>query len=148
MRGARAGAAAVAFLLLTGARGGGSARPLTKAEFIRRADAICTAYQARVDKVTAAVKPSMPRDRVVTIVRERMVPIFLARAEELSRLRPPRADRDTVSNFLDDDRLAGAHILKGAAAFVANRGRDEALERADKAMREYGLQVCGALPGP
>jgi hypothetical protein len=147
----RAPAVALAVLVaLAGAAcsggGGGddSAPPLTKTEFIERGDQICRAFDRRVDEATASLADDATRDDVITLIRERLLPLLDAEVDELAELEPPAEDRDRVERFLDDFHAGVTAIRRNTGAFVDARLQESALDRADEAMRDYGFTVCGA----
>ena len=144
MRLARATAAAA--VLALGACGG--EERLSKAEYVRRADAICGKYERRLDAIP---EPRELRD--VPDFIERGIPLARDEVEELEELRPPEGDEEEVERLLAQvketiaalERLGDAAAARDVAAAEEAAARvEEAGDRAAKLAREYGLDECGS----
>jgi hypothetical protein len=148
MAGRRRSALAAAGLTLVVAAGCGGGR-LSHGEFVKKADAVCSAYRAQT---TPAVSPRS-YDGIVAWGR-RTLPIYAAALRRLRQLQPPRADEQTVHAWL----AADARVQRATRDLVeAAQKRDypsvsAAVSRAQLAGSEsrqaattLGLQVCGAF---
>jgi len=136
--------AGAAVLAVAGCGGG----RLSHAEYAKRADAVCSAYQAQV-KLLA--QPSS-YDDVVSYV-EKTLPLYEAALKKLAALKPPTADEAGVQAWLAAGRKVAAaqrslrlaamrHDLPGtnaAAAQVQATG-----ETSRQAAIALGLTACAA----
>jgi hypothetical protein len=117
--------------------GSGGSDPLTKAEFIEKADAICTQARNRIKKESAAVT----KEAQGAEVSEKIVlPNVQIQAEELRDLEPPEADEDQIEAMLD--RLE-AGVEKGRQEPESLLSADSPLIKANEMAEKYGLKVCG-----
>ncbi|MES1246974.1 MAG: hypothetical protein ABUS54_04795 [Actinomycetota bacterium] len=122
---------------------------LSHGSFVKRADAICTAYKTQTPPLTT------PRsyDAIVAWGKQAL-PLYAAALGKLRDLQPPSADEQTVSQWL----AADAKVQKAVRDLVAGAERrdfpsvDAAASRAQLAGNEsrqaattLGLQVCGTL---
>ena len=137
--------AAVAVLALAAC--GGDER-LTRAEYVRQADAICAKYERRLE---ALGEPRALRD--VPAFIERGVPLAKRELAELEELRPPEGDDPEVERLLAQveetiaelERLGEAAAARDRAAAEAAAVRvEEAGAEAAKLARSYGLDECGS----
>jgi hypothetical protein len=131
------------------AAGCGSGR-LSHGDFVKRADAVCSAYNARV-------KPRVITPRSYDAI-ERYVagtlPLYTAALQKLSALKPPSSDAKAVRAWLAADRrIARAVRALGVAAQQRNfPAVSAAASRAQLAASEsrqaaanLGMHVCGTL---
>jgi hypothetical protein len=122
---------------------------LTKPRYIAKADAICTAADAKVSKLGALV----PASRSVA-VGGKVVAIDRAALAALRGLTPPASERVAVAKLLE---LADAAINTGiarvvsaaksgsASAFASAVRRAQMLvDRAHAAARSFGLYECAS----
>ena len=125
--------------------GGGSGR-LSKAEYAKRADAICTKYNA---KLKALARPT--RISGLPAYVDRALPLARKGDEELRALRPPKDEEQTAKEWLDqNDSVVGSmERLRGAAKKGDRAGIQAALNEASSAnrtanglARQLGLAVC------
>lgn len=142
MRRAAAVAGAAAFGL-AGCGGG-----LSHDEFVQRADAICTAYDAQVKLLT---RPSS-YDEIVTYV-EKTLPIYVGAINELSALEPPARDRAAVHDWLTANRRVAAAVRTLRAAALrhdpaatndASAAVQAASNESRRAASALGLKTCAA----
>jgi hypothetical protein len=138
---ALAGAAA---LTLAGCGDGG----LSHDEFVRQADAVCAAYDA---KVAVLARPSSYDDVIAYV--ERTLPLYVAALDKLRALRPPAADKRAVKAWLGANaKVAVAVRTLGEAAMrhdpAATNDASAAVQQASLASRKaaatLGLKVCSA----
>jgi hypothetical protein len=137
------GAAALA-LGLAGCGGG----RLSHGAFVRQADAVCSAYQAKVDLLA---KPTSYDD--VTAYVERTLPLYQAGLKRLAALKPPAADARAVTAWLAADRRVAVALRRLRAAAMrhdlpattaAAAAVQDAGNRSLEAARTLGLKVCSA----
>ena len=125
--------------------GGGSGR-LSKAEYAKRADAICTKYNA---KLKALARPTSISGLPAYV--DRALPLARKGDEELRALRPPKDEEKTAKEWLDqNDSVVGSmERLRDAAQKGDRAGIQTALNEASSAnrtanrlARSLGLRVC------
>jgi hypothetical protein len=133
--------------MLAAGCGGGR---LSHGEFVKRADAVCSAYNARVKPRVLAPHSY---DAIERYVGETL-PLYVAALQKLAALEPPSADAQAVRNWLAADRrVARAVRALGVAAQQRNfPAVTAAASRAQLAASEsrqaasaLGLRVCGTL---
>lgn len=141
--------------------GGGGATPLTKAEFVKRGDAICSKYRAKNEALNKTAPARNPTDPSATdaqvkasapIVRQLASNLRAARSE-FAKLNPPRGVATDWRNTLDDlDQLASELDDAAQAASSLDRQRVVNLytdilrlnHRVDTFEQDYGFKVCGS----
>ena len=138
----RGAALAGAALLLAGCGGG----RLSHGAFVRRADAVCSAYADTVSLLTR------PRSfAAVQSYVERTLPLYLSALDRLQALKPPRRDEPAVRTWLAADRkvVTALRNLRAAALrhdLAATNDASNALQAASLAARraagDVGLEVC------
>jgi transcriptional regulator with GAF, ATPase, and Fis domain len=134
----------VAVVALAAGCGGG--KRLSRAEFSKQADAICSKYNA---KIRALGQPGSVR--ALPRYVDRALPIARKGTEELRRLKPPKDDEKTASEWLDqnDSAVGALERLRDAARHADRAGIQAALSEAAAAnraanrfARQLGLRVC------
>jgi hypothetical protein len=127
--------------------GGGSSSGSSRAEFIKRADAICL----RASKAQDALSQPASNAELAAYVKHVYV-IERSVVVDLRRLQPPSGDRTTVNDMLDsvDRALAFESDVETAAmsgdqsainSAQAKGARD--LNHATTVARRYGFKECG-----
>jgi hypothetical protein len=129
-------------VLVSGCGGGG----LPHGEFVKRADAICSAYRASTQRL------AHPRSyaEVLAYVK-RTLPVYEAALRKLEQLKPPKQDEATVGAWLAADRrivkaeqkLADAALRRDFPDVVAAANEvQQAGVDARHAAADLGLKVC------
>jgi len=135
---AAAGAVATA-----GCGGGGG---LSHADFVKRADAVCTAFRASTQSVT---RPRTYSDIVAYVRKTR--PLYEAARIKLEALKPPAKDKPAVRTWLAADKqisdalrdLGAAALRRDFPAVSTAAARVQAEGVASRhAARALDLQVC------
>jgi hypothetical protein len=135
--------AATATLATTGCGGGGR---LSHGDFVKRADAVCTAFRASTERIA---RPRTYKD-IVTYVR-RTRPLYEAARIKLTALKPPVKDEPDVRVWLAADKrisaalgdLGEAAIRHDFPAVTAAAGEVQAEGVTSRhAAEALGLQVC------
>ena len=126
---------------------GSDYKGLSKAEFVKQADAICVKHQAATEKIAKAVGENPTIAQVKDVYADRLIPAFEDQVDELRALKPPEADREAISKMLDD--LSAGIDEAGASIAAMKSVQDlEAFEEpagfksANAAAKAYGLQKC------
>jgi hypothetical protein len=138
-------ALALAVVGLAAGCGGGGGR-LSKDEYAKRADAICTKYNA---KLKALARPTGIGELPAYV--DKALPLARKGDEELRGLKPPKDEEQTAKEWLDqNDSVVGSmERLRDAAKKGDRAGIQTALNEATSAnrtanglARQLGLKVC------
>ena len=136
---------AVVVVGLVAGCGGGSGR-LSKEEYAKRADAVCTKYNAKLKALTRPTSIGALPDYV-----DKALPLARKGDEELRALKPPKDEEQTAKEWLDqNDSVVGSmERLRDAAKKGDRSGIQTALNEATSAnrtanglARQLGLKVC------
>lgn len=136
---------AAAGVFATSGCGGGGGR-LSHADFVKRADAVCTAFRATTQTIA---RPRTYKDIVAYVRKTR--PLYEAARLKLTALQPPAKDEPDVRTWLAADKqisaalgeLGEAAIRHDFPAVTAAAGRVEAEGVTSRhAAAALGLQVC------
>ena len=141
----RRGFLALAVVILAAGCGGGEKR-LSKEEYSKQADAICTKYNAEIKAL------GQPRSiRALPGYVDRALPIARKGTDELRGLKPPKDEEKTAKEWLDqnDSVVAAMERLRDAAKHADRDGVQSALTDASSAnraanrfARQLGLRIC------
>jgi hypothetical protein len=140
----------VAAGVLAGCGGGGGSEQVTRAELVKRADAICAAEQASFDRVQAHPPPS---SRVAAEQTDELIGAAESANSELRGLAPPDRLEAAYMHYLEARDRAVDQMKRGKqAADEADSGAYGAAQAAEareatrraKLARKLGLKVCGA----
>ena len=121
------------------------AKPLTKQEWIRKADKICSAANTELRPLLEEHfgdlgRNERPSDAKLAAYVKDFIPIARKHFARIRRLRPPTADADTIDELLDTEEAAINAIEDDPKLILAgNSPLDEVSELA----QDYGLKVCG-----
>ena len=125
---------------------GGGEKRLSREEYSKRADAICSKYNARIK---ALGQPGSIR--ALPRYVDRALPIARKGTEELRRLEPPKDEEKTANEWLDqnDSAVGALERLRDAAKHADRTGIQAALTEAAAAnraanrfARQLGLRIC------
>jgi hypothetical protein len=137
---------ALAFVLAVLAAGCGGSGRLSKADYAKRADAICTKYNA---KIRALGRPTGISGLPAYV--DKALPLARKGDDELRTLKPPKDEEQTAKEWLDqNDSVVGSmERLRDAAKKSDRAGIQTALNEASAAnqtanrlARQLGLSVC------
>ena len=145
MRPSAAGAALLAGLLVAGCGGGGR---LSKQDYARQADAICSKYNRKIE---ALGKPKSSALAEVARFADQALALERKGNAELEGLKPPKsqektarewvAQNDVVEKAVGDLRDAARKNDRAALGAALRRG-NSANQVANKLARQLGLSVC------
>ena len=148
--GAREGVAGIMLffvLALFGCGGGGQpsdSEPLTRAQFIKRASAICRSEEARKTRALRSVSErgndflGGSRRDLEKLVSEAILPLYAEMIEEMAELSPPPKDAAKV------ERIVSQYERKLGEA-EANPGRqivDDSFLKVNQLAASYGIEGC------
>ncbi len=142
--------------ILTGGCGGGSAAievqtgSLSKAEFIKKANAVCTKGQERGARELAVymrknhitLTGSLPNAVATGLFGSVIEPTYQREIAEISGLGAPEKDAKKVAAMLEAIEAGLAKAQRDPAGAI---GRNELVPNAGELARAYGLAVCGEL---
>jgi hypothetical protein len=131
------------------AGGGGS---LSKAEFLKQADAVCSAgktkvraeYQAYLtkNKIEEGKESKAENEAHVTEIAETIAfPALRQQIEEIRALGAPEGEEAEVKAFLDATEAEVKEAEEDPQSLLASS--NEVFAKSDKLAEEYGFKVCG-----
>jgi hypothetical protein len=128
-------------LVLTGCSGSGTtaeAQVLTRAEFIKKADAICADSQARLEKSGAGISADTSLSEIRTFLETQAIPEMTATVSRIRKIVPPSGDEKQVGALLDEIEAEVVKLRKNPMAVMG----DGAFASARKLAAAYGLRTC------
>jgi hypothetical protein len=123
-------------------------KPLTKAEYIARADAACEAATKRIDAAGTKLQGSAKKPRKLTqaqiraFLTQSTVPSYERMLSELRNLTPPTRDRPTIDSFVAELSTA-IDALKSNPDTYAKLATNP-FGNANTQAKAYGMKVCGS----
>jgi outer membrane murein-binding lipoprotein Lpp len=126
-----------------------STSSLTKAQFIKQADAICEEESDAIEAETKAYAEENgipidkePSDEVKEdLVTEVIVPNVEGQAEKIAALGAPSGDEDRVDEIIEGIETAAAETSDDPSAVIS--GGEGAFADVNQLAEDYGLEVCG-----
>jgi hypothetical protein len=123
---------------------GASGEPLSKAEFIEEADAICKAGDKEIDAAadqlfSGGANPGQAEEEA--FITQTLVPGVQQQVDGIRALTPPEGDEEEVQAILDAAQQAIDELEADPEAFFEQGG--DPFAEANQLAQEYGLQVCG-----
>lgn len=144
-------------LAAAGCGSSGSSKPLTRHEYVAKADAICAQgerkiapYKAQLDRLTSGGDPQQVFAKAPGIIRRATAETGKLVAQ-LAALPAPAADAAAVQAWIGDVRAQQRLLEQSATAFAKRdvkliRSLSSQLGRADRAAdrfaRRYGMRAC------
>lgn len=127
----------------TGATGAATGEPLSQAEFIKEADAICAAGDKKINAAGQQLGPGKPSDQEFEqFTTETLVPEIQAQIDAIRALTPPEGDEDEVSAILDAAQGAVDQLDQDPSLLNEQSG-DDPFKEANQLAKDYGLKECG-----
>jgi hypothetical protein len=143
-------AAAVALFLLSGLAGcGGSeeasgSEPLSRAQFIKRASAVCFSEEERKTKAMESASKlgknflGGSKKELAELVSTVVLPLYAEMIEEFAALKPPAKEQAMWDAIVRQYEKA----LKEAEATPAKQITDDSLASVNIAAEKYGIEEC------
>lgn len=142
---------AIALIAVGCGSGSDEPAPLSKGEFIKRADAVCAkgetevqtkfaAYQ-KTHKVKARESKSEIEDKKAEIIETIAVPSYQKRLDDIAALGIPDGDEAEIEEFVDAANEGIENAEKDPGPVYD--GTSKAFAKVDKIAEEYGFEVCG-----
>ena len=125
--------------------GDGGGEPLTKQEFIARADQICKQSDQEIEQ---QARELFGKGRPSTALQEQfatevLVPEVQSQVDGIRELTPPEGDEETINGILDKADEGIAQIEADPSIVGSDQGSSPALLEAGREIGQYGAQVCG-----
>jgi hypothetical protein len=144
-----AGVTLVAFAAcLSGCGGSGGeaseSQPLTKAQFIKRASAICRSEEARKTRALRAASMhgrnylAGSHRELARLVSDEILPLYAEMIEELAELNPPAAEQRKVEQIVSRYE----ETLKEAEANPGRQLVDDSFVKVNQLAGRYGIEDC------
>jgi len=111
----------------------------TKAAYIVKADAICTAGQTDFEAIVQDLPGDIEAPESQAAIVDAIVPLYRDQIEQLRALTPPEGDEETTATIYDAVDEATDVIEENPSAL----GPDNLFDEANTLATDYGLQVCG-----
>jgi hypothetical protein len=123
---------------------GSSDKPLTKAEFLRRANANCAGKDSQNLRKQLPANPT--RAQIAKLDLEKTLPLLNRQLDKIAALKPPTADRDRVQKIIEQVRADARAFAKGL-----RENPEKALApgvnpfaKSNFAAKLYGLKICAS----
>jgi len=141
--GALGGIVLLFFALLAAGCGGSSDEALTKAEFVKQGNAICTqARKAREKAVFGLIQNANPNGNQKALREEaadKAIPYYEEAAEQLADLGAPEGDEAKIEAIVTGMEEAAARVnANPQSAFTGSTP----FRKANEAAESYGLEAC------
>jgi hypothetical protein len=120
---------------------GGDDDTLTKAQFIKQADAICKKGNKRIDAGAEDVfttKGQPSKAQLTTFATDTLIPDIQGQVDDVRALNEPSEDEDQVNAFLDS---AQAELDKGKEDPLYMT-TPQSFKETNKLGKAYGFKVC------
>jgi hypothetical protein len=124
--------------------------PLTKAEFIARADRICAATDQQIEREAGKLRETARKagdQLAVSLVKQFLektsLPAYESMLGKLRALTPPKADERTIDGYV----AALASAIDTVKADVERYSRSDSPDPfgdANRRAKAYGMKVCGS----
>jgi hypothetical protein len=122
---------------------------LTKAEFIKQADAICEKADDEIEgEVEAfAEENGIPTDKEPSdevkeeLVVEVIVPSIEEQAEGIAALGAPSGEEDQIDQIVEGIETAASETAEDPSSVIS--GSEGAFKGVNEEAKEYGFKVCG-----
>ena len=145
MRTRFAAAAALALTVAATAAGCGDDGP-SKAEFVKKADAICAKASkdttAKAQQLTSGGRPD--RAKLEQFINETALPGVKKEVDQIDKLDTPKGDEDKIKAITDEVRSAADKTKADPSALLSSSDSTGPFAKADKLARDYGLKKCGS----
>jgi hypothetical protein len=123
---------------------GGGEDHLTKAEFIRQADAVCKKGNDQINKVANQTfdKKQPSQADLNKFATDTLIPTVQTELDGVRDLNPPSEDEDQVNALLDEAQAALDKGKQDPAALTSSNA--DPFKKANQLTKDYGLKECGA----
>ena len=119
--------------------GGDDPKPLSKAEYLKRGNAICAKGQKAVRAEAEKLGDSPSNAEIKKFGTDVFVPRTEDQIEELRDLEPPKGDKETVEKIYDTAQDALDKVKDDPGVLTRT---DDPFSEANELARNYGLTTC------
>ena len=145
MRALPGGVAVLAMSLAVGAGcGGGNGDELTKAQFIKQADAICAKAHNALDKAfnqTFAGNQQPSQAQLNEFAKSTLVPGVQGEIDDISALDPPSAEKVEIDAIIAAEQV-GVNKIKADPGILSPDVPENPLGKGQRLAKEYGMKEC------
>jgi hypothetical protein len=131
----------------TGATGAAGGEPLSKPEFVRRADEICREGDRRIDQEAEDFFGGLEQDpgsaELEEFASEVVIPNIQQQLDDIRSLTPPEGDEDEVSAILDAAQEGLDELEADPSSIDEGPDAGGAFAEANRLAQDYGLKECG-----
>ena len=123
--------------------GCGGEQPLSKAEYVKQADAVCAKSNKAIEEAGKRLGNGRPDEAAVEkFVKEDVIPMTEKRVADLRDLAVPEGDAEKLDKIYDslDEALKK---VEGDPIAIIKSGKDP-FEDAGKQAADYGMKVCSS----
>lgn len=138
-------------MLVAAGCGGDDGDSLTKAEFVKKANAICVAGNEEIEKgIESYVEENSPGGGRLTDAQltegaeEIVVPSLRKQVDGIAALGTPSEDGEQAEEIVETAEGALEEVEDEPALAVPQTGDRKPFAEANRLARDYGLDVCGA----
>ena len=125
----------------------GSSPSPTKAEFVRKGNAICTNGNKKIDakgrKLFGGQQKKPSESQLKKFATDVLIPEVQKQVDQIRDLGAPKGDEKKVKAILDAAQQGIDKAKKDPIAITQDNGADP-FQKANKLARDYGLTVCGS----
>lgn len=127
--------------------GGGSSH-LTKAEFLKKANAICTKGNAQINAVAQQQFKTRPTTaQITTFARTTVIPATQSQIDQIRKLKPPAKDTSTVKAIVTAAQSDLAKVKANPTLLASNGQAQDPFAEANRLAKAYGMTACAGNNG-
>jgi hypothetical protein len=130
-------AATIGLAALTGCGGGGG---ISKAAFLKKANAICKKGNAELAKATSSIDPS-DKDAAISAIKDKVVPNIQGQIDDIRDVGFPKADKDKLGGIFDNAQSVLDKVKDDPEAIMSS---DDPFADINKDFGAYGLTDCAS----
>jgi hypothetical protein len=115
---------------------------ISKAEFISKADAICTGYNKTLADKAGALASDASEEQVTAFVTDELVPDFGKMIGEIRGLGFPDADQALLGGLMDETEVVLEKLTQDPGSILTSS--ESPFASINSRLLDYGLTVCGS----
>jgi hypothetical protein len=114
---------------------------ISKADFVKKANAICRKGDADLQKATSGLGQNSSKDEVVSAIKDKVVPNIQGQIDDIRGLGFPKADKDKLDGILDDAESVLGKVKDDPEGMMNS---SDPFASINKSFVAYGLKDCGS----
>jgi hypothetical protein len=122
---------------------GTSGTPISKADFVEKANALCTKTNENVTTAQDALGASATQEQIISFLTDVVVPAYRDTISEIRGLGFPAGDEALLGGLLDDADKVVSDIAKDPAAILA--AAQSPFTDVNVGFTDYGLTACAEV---